>query len=139
MVVQKFCFVIACAALSVLAACSSNEPEPAAAPLAAAAPAAPAVFSLSNPVRQADATPERAVPAAGADDAPRVTESERRAEELRLVDFEQSFSIEMNRRSAEQAERAQRALLAQQAGVVQGPGCEGTEGEAALACERSLL
>jgi hypothetical protein len=137
--VQKICVVIASAALSVLAACSGNEPELAGAPVTAAAPAAPAAFSLSSPVRQAVVTPGNAVPVPGVADAPRVTESERRAEELRMVDFEQSFSIEMNRRSQEQAERAQRALLAHQAGVAQGPGCEGTEGEAALACERSLL
>ncbi len=70
---------------------------------------------------------------------PQVTESERVAEELRLVDFEQSFSIEMNRRNQEQAERSQRAAIAARAGVVQGPGCEGTEGHAAVECEQSLI
>jgi hypothetical protein len=139
MVVQKFSVFIASAALSVLAACSSNEPALTAAPVAAAPALAPAAFSRSSPQQQADATLTYAGPVANTGNTPRVTESERRAEELRMVDFEQSFSIEMHRRSDEQAERAQRALVAQQAGVVQGPGCEGTQGEAALVCERSLL
>ena len=45
----------------------------------------------------------------------------------------------MNRRNQEQAERAQRAAIAARAGVVQGPGCEGTEGHAAVECEQSLI
>ena len=68
-----------------------------------------------------------------------VSESERVAETLRLVDYEQSYSIEMNRRAREQAEREQRAAVSARAGVVQGPGCEGTEGHAAVECERSLM
>ena len=70
---------------------------------------------------------------------PLVSESERRAEELRMVDFEQSYSLEMNRLGREQTERAQRTAVALRAGVQQGPGCEGTEGHAALECERSLM
>lgn len=70
---------------------------------------------------------------------PLVSESERRAEELRMVDFEQSYSLEMNRLAHEQAERAQRSAAVLRAGVQQGPGCEGAEGHAALECERSLM
>ena len=107
-----------------------------------------AVRPVAIPPSAAPVVASRAAPPAGlaalAPHAPArghalVSESERRAEETRLVDFEQSYSIEMNRLSREQAGREQRSALALRAGVVQGPGCEGTEGHAALECERSLL
>ena len=137
MFVQFSRFVTVAAIISTLAACSSNDPveavkvEMAAAPQRAAALVEPSPAPASVVAGSIAAAPQA--------DGPRVTESERRAEELRMVDFEQSFSIEMNRRSQEQAEREQRVAVALRAGVVQGPGCEGTEGHAALECERSLL
>ena len=121
------------ALLSLLVACHADDPAAAGA-LDLAAPerqAAPLLVAPAAPAPVA-ATPVIANP------APLVTESERRAEELRLVDYEQAYSIEMNRLAQEQAERARRGAVALQAGIVQGPGCEGTEGYAAQQCERSL-
>jgi hypothetical protein len=114
-------------ALDTLAA-SAPSPDPAASSVqpAAAPQAAPALVS---------AEPYAAAPVY----IPLVSESERLAEELRLVDFEQVLSIEMNRRAQAQLEREQRIALAARAGIVQGPGCEGTEGNAAVECERSLI
>ena len=140
--------VISLAAL--LSACSGGgdgselaQPSPQApamaamsAPLAAPAAAAPMAQQDASAV-QVTARMEAKLPTVLKGD-PRVTESERVAEQLRLVDFEQSYSIEMNRRAQEQAEREQRAAVNARAGIVQGPGCEGTEGHAALECERSI-
>lgn len=139
--------VLAVSLVALLSACSAGSEEapqaaqaPAmaasAAPAAAPVAAAPAAQQLVS-AAQVAARMSVNVPAVLKPDA-RVTESERVAEELRMVDFEQSFSIEMNRRAQEQAEREQRAAVNARAGIVQGPGCEGTEGHAALECERSL-
>lgn len=135
--------LLAFATMSVLAACSNT---PADAPVAAVAPAAviaPTIVEYATPA-VAPAPSSRILVACVnvLVTPPQVSESERVAEELRLVDFEQSFSIEMNRRNQEQAERTQRAAVAARAGVLQGPGCEGTEGtegHAALECEQSLI
>lgn len=131
-----------------LSACGGEDIAPAvqqAAPVAAAAVQDP-VFAAAVP-----ATPQQpAIAAAVSAPAPgnlpailhpvqRVSESERRAEELRLVDFEQSYSIEMNRRAQEQAEKERRSDIAASAGIVQAPGCEGVEGHAALECARSVI
>lgn len=128
---------------ALLSACSGGadvgmdtQTEPTAAPT-------PLATSMSAPTPQQAMASDAGASVAGQppavlQPAGQVTESERVAEELRMVDFEQSFSIEMNRRAQEQSERAQRAAVLARAGVVQGPGCEGTEGHAALECERSL-
>ena len=133
--------LLAFSTMALLAACSGNTPAETPmtvfAPKAGAAPVAveyapqPAAPAAVNRVLAASVNVLAA--------PPQVSESERVAEELRLVDFEQSFSIEMNRRNQEQAERSQRAAIAARAGVVQGPGCEGTEGHAAVECEQSLI
>ena len=137
MFVQFSRFVTVAAIVATLAACSSNDPMEAVKVEMAAAPQRAAALVEHSPAPTSVVA--GSIAAAPQADGPRVTESERRAEELRMVDFEQSFSIEMNRRSQEQAEREQRVAVALRAGVVQGPGCEGTEGHAALECERSLL
>ena len=144
---QKFSFgslvMIAAALLSACSAGSDALSEPVAAPVAAAV-IAPLATPAAAPSPQQEITAAQAaaqvavhVPAVLKSEG-RVSESERVAEELRMVDFEQSFSIEMNRRAQEQAEREQRAAVNARAGMVQGPGCEGTEGHAALECERSI-
>ncbi|MES2317547.1 MAG: hypothetical protein V4631_08625 [Pseudomonadota bacterium] len=136
MIVQLSRLMIAVSVACVLAACGGDDAASAAvaARTEAAPQSAPASFVPAQaPV--AAVAPAAIHPAA----LQLVTESERRAEELRLVDFETSYSIELNRRSQEQADRAQRAALSLQAGVVQGPGCEGSEGHAAQECERSLM
>ena len=136
---QTISKLLAVSTMTLLAACSGNAPD---------APAAPAAFSAVAPAaitytaQPAATNPAPRILAAAVNvlvTPPQVSESERVAEELRLVEFEQSFSIEMNRRNQEQAERSQRAAVAQHAGVVQGPGCEGTEGHAAVECEQSLI
>lgn len=135
--------LLAISTVTLLAACSANTDD-------TPAPAAPVAATFASPVvveyapQPARANPAQAtrVLAAAVDvlvTPPQMSESERVAEELRLVEFEQSFSIEMNRRNQEQAERSQRAAVAARAGVVQGPGCEGTEGHAAIECEQSLI
>lgn len=134
-------FLIASVA-TLLGACSGDQAafDAQPAPVSAASPlstiVAPAPVSMQGSVA---ATPPAASVPAVLQPVQYVTESERVAEELRLVDYEQSYSIEMNRRAHEQAEREQRAAITAQAGVVQGPGCEGTEGHAALECERSII
>jgi hypothetical protein len=138
--ISKF---LAISSMALLAACSGASPEHDA-PVAVlpAAPAAAAVVVEYAPQPAATPAPGTRVLAAAVNvlvTPPQVSESERVAEELRLVDFEQSFSIEMNRRHQEQAERSARAAIAARAGVVQGPGCEGTEGHAAVECEQSLI
>lgn len=65
-----------------------------------------------------------------------VSDSAAMAEAERTADFEQSFSIEMNRRHAEQLEKEARIADNKRAGVVQSPGCEDTIGHAALECEQ---
>lgn len=124
-----------------LSACSGGQ-EPFETPLAALAaeptPIAPAIVAAVPEMTLASTGVSANIPA-GLQPQQRVSASERVAEELRLVDYEQSFSIEMNRRAQEQAEREQRAAVSARAGVVQGPGCEGTEGHAALECERSII
>ena len=137
MFVQFSRFVSVAAIVSTLAACSANDPVEAVKVEMAAAPQQASALVAQSPAPASIVA--GSIAAALQADGPRVTESERRAEELRMVDFEQSYSIEMNRRSQEQAEREQRAAIALRAGVVQGPGCEGTEGNAALVCERSLM
>ena len=139
---QKFASsVVAILAVAVLSACSGGQVpfEPQATP-AGLAPAASTASAVRPDSSAADfgAGVAANVPAV-LQPQQQVSESERVAEQLRLVDYEQSYSIEMNRRAQEQAERSQRAAVAAQAGVVQGPGCEGTEGHAALECERSLI
>ena len=134
-------FLIASVA-TLLGACSGDQaafeapqaPVSAASPLSASVAPAPAAM----PDSVAATAPAASIPAV-LRPVQYVTESERAAEELRLVDYEQSYSIEMNRRAQEQAEREQRAAITAQAGVVQGPGCEGTEGYAAVECEHSLI
>ena len=134
--------LLATSTMTLLAACSAD--TPAEAPAAAMAPSAP------NATMIVEYAPQPAAPASNANRVlaasvnvlvapPQVSESERVAEQLRLVDFEQSFSREMNRRNQEQAERSERAAVAVRAGVVQGPGCEGTEGHTAVECEQSLI
>jgi len=66
------------------------------------------------------------------------TESERQAEELRMVDMERSMALEMNRRHGEQLEREARIASNQRAGVVRSPGCEDTLGHEALVCEQRV-
>ena len=135
--------IVAALMVAVLSACSGDQVAFDAAPPTAASGAAP--VALDTAAARGDGAA-----GAGADAVlasipavlqpqQQVSESERVAEQLRLVDYEQSYSIEMNRRAQEQAERTQRAAIAAQAGVVQGPGCEGTEGHAAVECERSLI
>jgi hypothetical protein len=146
---QKFSNgILALAAALILTACGGDDAMPVAqesAPLAAtpAANAAPAAWNAPAPQQQVAATAVSApVPAnlpAVLNPVQHVSESERRAEELRLVDFEQSYSIEMNRRAQEQSEKERRSAVAVQAGIAQAPGCEGTEGHAALECERSVI
>ncbi len=132
--------LLAISFMSLLVACSGS--APADAPVVAA-PSAPTPASVTvsyapqPPVGGAKRVLVASVNVLVA--PPQVSESERAAEELRLVDFEQSFSLEMNRRNQEQAERSRRAEVAARAGVVQGPGCEGTEGHAAVECEQSLI
>ncbi len=138
--ISKF---LAISTMTLLAACSGATPE-SDAPVAflPAPPAAAPVVIEYAPQSAPAAGPGTRVLAAAVNvlvTPPQVTESERVAEELRLVDFEQSFSLEMNRRHQEQAERSERAAIAVRAGVVQGPGCEGTEGHAAVECEQSLI
>lgn len=131
---------LAMAALVLLSACSSQYAvDQVAAPAKASAPAATWFGATAGAAAAPSAAPvsDQAY-AAGPVRATLVTESERVAEEWRLVDFEQAYSLEMNRRSQEQAEREQRIAVAAHAGIVQGPGCEGSEGQAALDCERSL-
>lgn len=127
--------------MTLLFACSGNTPDHA--PVTVYAPAAavaPTIVEYApQPTAQAAANRVLAASVNVLVTPPQVSESERVAEELRLVDFEQSFSIEMNRRNQEQAERAERAAIASRAGVVQGPGCEGTQGHAAVECEQSLI
>ena len=139
---QTISKLLAIFSMTLLAACSGAAPESdtpvAVLPAVAAAPVV--VEYAPSPV--AAPAPGTRVLAAAVNvlvTPPQVTESERVAEELRLVDFEQSFSLEMNRRHQEQAERSARAAIAARAGVVQGPGCEGTEGHAAVECEQSLI
>ena len=137
---QTISKLLAVSTMTLLAACSGN--APADAPVASAAFSAVAPAAVSYTSQPAAPTPAPRILAVAVNvlvTPPQVSESERVAEELRLVEFEQSFSIEMNRRNQEQAERAQRAAVAQHAGVVQGPGCEGTEGHAAVECEQSLI
>ncbi len=133
--------LLASSTMALLAACSGN--TPAEAPAAAFVPVAPSASVIVEYAPQPPApSAANRVLAASVNvlvTPPQVSESERVAEELRLVDFEQSFSIEMNRRNQEQAERSERAAVAARAGVVQGPGCEGTEGHAAVECEQSLI
>lgn len=127
-------------AMVLLSACSGS--QDALDTLAASAPSPDPVASFVQPAAAAQAAPAliSAEPYAAAPVyIPLVSESERVAEELRLVDFEQDLSIEMNRRAQEQLERELRIAIATRAGIVQGPGCEGTEGQAALDCERSLI
>ena len=134
---QSIASILSVAALLTLAACS-GEPASQAPAVDAAIPAAAGVAPVAflppppAPRMLAAAVNVLVTPA-------QVSDSERVAEQLRQVDFEQSFSLEMNRRQHEQAERTARAALAARAGVVQGPGCEGTEGHAALLCEQSLI
>ena len=137
---QSFSTLLAVSCIALLTACSGNAPDQAAL-AAASAPAAAPGPALSAPVYAAPApAPRVLVAAVNVLSRPaQVSESERVAEELRLVDFEQSYSIEMNRRNQEQAERSERAAITARAGVAQGPGCEGTEGHAALECEQSLI
>lgn len=138
---------LAISTMTLLAACSGNAPDDAAATLSAAgaSPAPSAEFYLPQPAAKATAAaPDPASRSLVASvnvlvSPPEVSESERVAEQLRLVEFEQSFSLEMNRRHQEQAERTERAAIAARAGVLQGPGCEGTEGHAAVECEQSLI
>ena len=66
------------------------------------------------------------------------SDSERQAEELRMVAVEQAQSIELNRRHAEQLEREQRVAANARAGVVQSPGCEDTTGHEAVICEQRV-
>ena len=135
--------------LALLSACSAGSdvaPQAAQAdqPRAMAAPATPMVGPATAAAPQQVVSGAQVASTLSADmpavlkGDPRVSESERVAEELRMVDFEQSYSLEMNRRAQEQAEREQRAAVNARAGIVQGPGCEGTEGHAALECERSI-
>ena len=136
---QTISKLLAVSTMTLLAACSGNAPD---APVASAPFSAVAPVAVSYTSQPAAANPAPRILAAAVNvlvTPPQVSESERVAEELRLVEFEQSFSIEMNRRNQEQAERARRAAVAQHAGVVQGPGCEGTEGHAAVECEQSLI
>ena len=124
-----------------LSACSGGQaPFDAESPSAAVSPA-PASFAQAAPQQGGNVsgaiTPANLPAVLQPQQA--VSESERVAETLRLVDYEQSYSIEMNRLAQEQAEREHRAAISAQAGVVQGPGCEGTEGHAAVECERSLI
>ena len=137
---QSFSTLLAVSCITLLTACSGNAPVEATQASIAAPVAAPAPTSYA-PVQAAPApAPRVLVAAVNVLSRPaQVSESERVAEELRLVDFEQSYSIEMNRRSQEQAERSERAAITARAGVAQGPGCEGTEGHAALECEQSLI
>jgi hypothetical protein len=132
---QSVCTILVLAGSGMLAACSGE--TPAAAPVHAAAAASAAT------VQSAFLPPPPAPRVLAAVNVlvtpPQVSESERVAEELRLIDYEQSFSIEMNRRNQEQSERSARAAAAARAGVVQGPGCEGSEGQAAVLCEQSLM
>ena len=136
--------LLAMSTMTLLAACSATTQDdiPAPALQQTIAPAPMIVEYAPQPVAAAVPAPQGTRLLAAVNvlvTPPQVTESERVAEELRLVDFEQSFSIEMNRRNAEQAERSARAAVAARAGMVQGPGCEGTEGHAATECEQSLI
>ena len=133
------CFLLA-VTLAALGACSGGQAPFDTAPSASSAP------PVAAPSGAIAGHQEIAVASGAALNLPAVlqsqqpaSESERVAETLRLVDYEQSYSIEMNRRAQEQAEREQRAAVSARAGVVQGPGCEGTEGHAAVECERSLI
>ena len=150
---QKFSNgLLAVSLAGLLSACSGgSEPptepatEPATAvwpaPLAAAAPAGASGFApMPRQEVSSAAVDARMAPTMPAvlQSEQHVTESERQAEQLRLVDYEQAYSLEMNRLAQEQAERAQRAAVMARAGVIQGPGCEGAEGHAAVECERSL-
>ncbi|WP_426100718.1 hypothetical protein [Massilia sp. TSP1-1-2] len=132
--------LLAFSTMTLLVACSNT---PADAPVAAVAPAAAVapifVEYAADPAAAPAGTRVLVASVNVLVTPPQVSESERVAEELRLVDFEQSFAIEMNRRNQEQAARAERAAVAARAGVVQGPGCEGTEGHAAVECEQSLI
>ena len=136
--------IFAVSVFAMLTACSGDSttefqpgPASAAAPALASVPASSAprtgIDTAAASVRLSGHIPAVLQPEV------QVSESERVAEELRLVDYEQKFSIEMNRRAQEQSEREQRAGVSARAGVVQGPGCEGTEGHAALECERSII
>lgn len=147
---QKFSMgVVAISAAVLLSACGGDDALPTvqqAAPVAATAVPAPANFAAPAAPQQVTAQTSAAVSAQVPGNIPavlnpvqRVSESERVAEELRLVDFEQSYSIEMNRRAQEQADKEKRSAVAVHAGVVQAPGCEGTEGHAAVECERSVI
>lgn len=66
------------------------------------------------------------------------SESERQAEELRMVDMERAQSMELNRRHQEQIEREARIASNAQAGVVQSPGCEDALGDDAVVCEQRV-
>jgi hypothetical protein len=140
---RKLSTLLVVSTVTLLAACSDAPPtDTSAAVSAVAATDVPAARTIELPTQYVPATPAPRVLVAAVNvlHAPaQVSESERVAEELRLVDYEQSYSLEMNRRHQEQAERAQRATIAARAGVVQGPGCEGTEGNAAVECEQSLI
>jgi hypothetical protein len=128
--------ILTLAVTGMLAACSGETPV--AAPVRGAA--APAAVSVQAAFLPPPPAPRMLAAAVNVLVTPsQVTESERVAEELRLVDFEQSFAVEMNRRNQEQSERSARAAAAVRAGVLQGPGCEGTEGHAAELCEQSLM
>lgn len=137
---QTISKLLAVSTITLLAACSATTHDDTAAPALQQA-TTPAPMIVEYAPQPAAPAPQgtRLLAAVNVLTPPQVTESERVAEELRLVDFEQSFSIEMNRRNAEQAERSARAAVAARAGVVQGPGCEGTEGHAATECEQSLI
>ncbi len=67
-----------------------------------------------------------------------VSDSAAMAEAERTAEFEKSFSIEMNRRHAEQVEKEARIADNKRAGVVQSPGCEDTIGHAAFECEQLI-
>ncbi len=90
-----------------------NGPAPAAAPAPRAAPAPTVLVSSA-------------------------TDSERQAEELRMLDLQRSESLEMNRRHGEQLEREARIAANARAGLVQSPGCEDTTGHDALVCEQRV-
>jgi hypothetical protein len=131
---QSVCTILVLAGSGLLAACSGETP-PAAPVHEVAAPAA----SVQRAFLPPPPAPRVLAAVSVLVTPPQVSESERVAEELRLIDYEQSFSIEMNRRNQEQSERSARAAAAARAGVVQGPGCEGSEGQAAVVCEQSLI